>query len=100
MDKTICHFKSSADARVLSRLMFELALKDSGLEAGQVIHVGDSVTSDIKGASDVGIRGILVNRDNRPIPEGVISVRNLLEIIEIKNGDILMERSENSEKIV
>ncbi|MBR1929918.1 MAG: HAD family hydrolase [Lachnospiraceae bacterium] len=61
--------------------LFELALRESGLEPDQVLHIGDSLSSDVKGGSDVGIRVIWVNRGNKPIPEGVISVRNLLEVL-------------------
>ena len=61
--------------------LFEFALKSTGLSAEQVVHIGDSLSSDIKGASSVGINGIWINRGGREIPEGVTVVENLLQIL-------------------
>ncbi len=60
--------------------LFEFALKSTGLSAGQVVHIGDSLSSDIKGASSVGINAIWINRSGREIPEGVNGVENLLQV--------------------
>lgn len=60
--------------------LFELALNSTGLSAEQVVHIGDSLSSDIEGASSVGISAIWVNRSGRAVPDGVITVGNLLEI--------------------
>lgn len=60
--------------------LFELALNSTGLSAEQVVHIGDSLSSDVKGASSVGINAIWINRSGREIPEGVIAARNLLEV--------------------
>ena len=43
-----------------SRYVFELALRSMGLPKDEVVMVGDRVCSDIKGASDFGIRSILL----------------------------------------
>ena len=60
--------------------LFEFALNSTGLSAEQVVHIGDSLSSDVKGASSVGINTIWVNRSGREIPEGVIAVESLLEV--------------------
>lgn len=60
--------------------LFEFALNKTGLYAEQVVHIGDSLSSDVKGASSVGINTIWINRSGREIPEGVIVVGNLLEV--------------------
>lgn len=60
--------------------LFEFALKSTGLSAEQVVHIGDSLNSDIKGASAVGINAVWINRSGRKIPEGVNVVGNLLEV--------------------
>ena len=60
--------------------LFELALNSTGLSAEQVVHIGDSLSSDVKGASSVGINTIWINRSGREIPEGVIAARDLLEV--------------------
>jgi len=62
--------------------LFEFALKHTGLSAEQIVHIGDSLGSDVKGASSVGINAIWVNRSNRKIPEGVRAVGNLSEVLE------------------
>lgn len=60
--------------------LFEFALRSTGLSAEQVVHIGDSMSSDIKGASSVGINAVWINRSDREVPDGVSSVRNLLEV--------------------
>lgn len=62
--------------------LFEFALNNTGLSANQIIHIGDSLSSDIKGASSVGINAIWINRNGKDIPEGVNAVENLLQIFD------------------
>lgn len=64
--------------------LFEYALKATDLRPEQVVHIGDSLSSDIKGAAAVGIDTIWLNRRNREVPDGVCSVGNLLEVFETK----------------
>ncbi|WP_078551985.1 HAD family hydrolase [Bacillus alkalicellulosilyticus] len=45
--------------------MFNYALELSGLTPSEVIHVGDSLSSDVAGANHVGIRSVWVNRTDR-----------------------------------
>ncbi|WP_089244640.1 HAD family hydrolase [Asanoa hainanensis] len=47
---------------------FELALRRLGLEAADVLHVGDSPASDIAGAGALGIDTAWVNRHGRRLP--------------------------------
>lgn len=60
--------------------LFQFVLNSTGLSAEQVVHIGDSLSSDIKGASAVGINAIWINRSKREIPNGVTAVENLLEV--------------------
>lgn len=62
--------------------LFEYALKSSGLKSDEVVHIGDSLSSDIKGANSIGIDAIWINRSGREVPNDVLSVGNLLEILE------------------
>lgn len=75
---------TSEDARAYKprKELFELALKKAGLPAENVLHIGDSISSDIKGAMSVGINAIWVNRSNREVPQNVTAVRNLLEVFD------------------
>jgi HAD superfamily hydrolase (TIGR01493 family) len=50
--------------------MFEKALALLDLSADQVLHVGDSYGSDVRGARSVGIPVLWVNRKKRPLPLG------------------------------
>lgn len=77
---------TSEDARAYKprRELFEYALKATGLKPDQVIHIGDSLSSDIKGATELGISAIWVNRGRREIPQGVMSVENLMEVFQTK----------------
>jgi putative hydrolase of the HAD superfamily len=43
--------------------IFRLALRRTGLAASQVIHVGDSLEDDIKGAQSASIRPVFIQRD-------------------------------------
>ena len=63
--------------------LFEFALIDAKISAEQVVHIGDSLSSDIKGASSVGIQAVWVNRSGKAIPDGIISVKNLLEVFDM-----------------
>ena len=63
--------------------MFEYALKAIGLKPEQVVHIGDSLSSDVKGAMTVGIDTIWINRGGRQVPKGVKAVGNLIEILEM-----------------
>lgn len=59
--------------------LFELALRSTGLKASEVVHIGDSFTSDVKGAGALGIRTIWVNRAGKEVPSGITAIGNLLE---------------------
>jgi len=50
--------------------MFNKALLLLGLTAAEVLHVGDSFSSDVSGAKSCGIPVLWINRNNKPIPEG------------------------------
>ena len=63
--------------------LFELALKKSGLNADEVIHIGDSLSSDVKGANSLGIRALWLNRFGKEIPEGVENITSLLGAFEV-----------------
>lgn len=76
---------TSEDARAYKprKELFEFALAGTGLKADEVIHIGDSLSSDVKGAARAGIRALWLNRSGRESPEGVKSVRSLLDALKI-----------------
>ena len=75
---------TSEDARAYKPRpeLFELALSSTGLKPDEVIHIGDSISSDINGAAATGIRTLWLNRCGRNVPCGVESISNLLEAFE------------------
>ncbi|MEV4481149.1 HAD family hydrolase [Micromonospora coxensis] len=48
--------------------VFRRALAVLGLAADEVLHVGDSLRTDVAGAQAAGIRAVWVNRHGRPAP--------------------------------
>lgn len=75
---------TSEDARAYKprKELFELALRETGLRADQVVHIGDSLSSDVQGAYQVGISAIWVNRGGREVPVGVTAVGNLMDVFQ------------------
>ena len=66
--------------------MFMAALGKLGLQPGDVLHVGDSPSSDIEGARQMGIDVAWVNRHAKPAPAttptySVTDLRELLPLI-------------------
>ena len=76
---------TSEDARSYKprRELFELALSNTGLMPDEVIHIGDSISSDVKGASALGIGTLWLNRFGKAVPEGVTDIKDLLEALAI-----------------
>ena len=76
---------TSEDARAYKprKKLFKLALDKTGLAPEEVIHIGDSISSDVKGASALGIKTLWLNRFGKEIPEGVKSISSLLQAFEL-----------------
>ena len=73
---------TSEDARSYKprRELFLYALEHTGLNADEVTHIGDSLSSDVNGASGAGIKAVWLNRGGREVPEGVTAVTTLIDI--------------------
>jgi putative hydrolase of the HAD superfamily len=63
-----------------SPVVFRAALEIAGVEAGEALHVGDSLGNDVQGARAAGIRAVLLDRSGAPPPPGVETVRSLGEV--------------------
>ena len=63
------------------RAVFEKALEVSGCRADEVIHIGDSVSSDVEGAIAAGIRPVLIDREGTKAAEGVLAAKSLTEVL-------------------
>lgn len=68
------------DARIFARL-----LRMAGVEAGQVLHIGDDPAADVVGALRAGMQAVWLNRDARKWPESLAppprTITTLAEII-------------------
>jgi len=61
--------------------IFQAALSQAGVEAGESLMVGDSLTHDVHGARAVGMRGVLLHRAVGPLPDvDVPVIRNLTDL--------------------
>ena len=68
------------------RRIFDLALAECGCGPEQVVHVGDSLPSDILGAIGMGIRSVWLNRDGATNDTGITpdhEISDLRELLEI-----------------
>ena len=66
--------------------IFEEALRMNGLQAEDVVMIGDSWNSDIQGAINAGIDQIWIRKSKDPLPEGQSAtylVQSLSEVMEI-----------------
>ena len=66
--------------------IFEEALRMNGLQAEDVVMIGDSWNSDIQGAINAGIDQIWIRKSKDPLPEGQSTtylVQSLSEVMEI-----------------
>ena len=63
------------------REIFEKALEMAGASPEEVIHIGDSVTSDVKPALALGIIPVYLSRKKDVELDGVRVIRSLLDLI-------------------
>lgn len=65
--------------------VFRAGLRAAGAEAGEAIHVGDSLENDVAGARAAGIEPVLLVRDGAPPGEaaGLATVHTLAELPDI-----------------
>ena len=69
------------------RELFDKALEISGCRPQEVIHIGDSLSSDVAGAKNAGILPVLLDRKGKASSDdGTIVIRSLPELL---NGKIL-----------
>lgn len=61
--------------------IFEKALEISGCGASEAIHIGDSMESDIEGATGASIQALLLDRTGEQHPEHVSVIHSLAEVL-------------------
>ena len=80
------HFKFILPSAVVGsakpdKKIFEEALRLSGVKPHEACHIGDEVKTDIVGARNAGIHGILLDRDNRFEDSIQPKVKSFLELV-------------------
>lgn len=68
--------------------IFLFALEKTGLKPEEVIHIGDSLNGDVKYAQEAGIHPIWLNREEKEVPEKVMTVTSLLDAVKILRSEI------------
>ena len=63
--------------------IFELAMGKCGCDATQVVHVGDSLQSDIAGANGCGIRSVWLNQDGAANASGITPDHEISDLREL-----------------
>jgi putative hydrolase of the HAD superfamily len=64
------------------RRIFDAAVAVSGVPAGSILHVGDSIESDLRGASAAGIRAVLLDRTGVHVGSDLPRIGSLWELLE------------------
>jgi putative hydrolase of the HAD superfamily len=65
------------------RRIFRHAADQFGLSPEACIYVGDSPRSDVRGAEDAGMRGVLIDRTNQAHPPGMRRITDLREVLSL-----------------
>ena len=60
--------------------IFRIALRETGVDASEAVHVGDLYEADVIGARNAGMEGILIDRDGTQRSPDCPRVRSLSEI--------------------
>jgi putative hydrolase of the HAD superfamily len=88
LDEFVAHHRLDVDAAVSSGAhgktkphptIFQAALERLDVEPAAAVMVGDSIEDDVEGAKAVGMRGILLDRENR-YPDVDEKLTDLLEL--------------------
>lgn len=62
--------------------IFLEALAKTDFKPEEVLFVGDSITSDYIGASNVGMKALLIDRENKCKDEDIVRINDLTKIVE------------------
>jgi len=63
--------------------MFEAALDEAGVAAGDIVHVGDDPEHDVRGAQEIGMFTVWVNLRNKPWPGGPRADAEIKDLLQL-----------------
>lgn len=79
-------FADDFDFRKPDIRLFEIAVERAGCLPGELLHVGDSLESDVQGANDAGIHSVWLNRGRKPNSTNIepeYEITSLSELLDI-----------------
>jgi putative hydrolase of the HAD superfamily len=79
--------------------MFEAALAHAGVEAQQIVHVGDDPDHDIRGAQQVGMRTVWMNGRGREWPGGRRADREIGNLLELPAALTAIAAADNDQPL-
>ena len=62
---------------------FQIAAQRAGCDLDQLLHVGDSLETDVEGAHAVGVRTVWLNRDEAPNESGITPDHEIKSLTEL-----------------
>jgi putative hydrolase of the HAD superfamily len=65
------------------RRIFDAAVAAAGVSAGEILHVGDSFASDVKGAVAAGLQAVLLERHGPGRPVAVRRIDSLNDLLDL-----------------
>ncbi len=65
--------------------IFQEAVQRAGVDAGSMLHVGDSYVADVLGARTIGLDAVWLNRQRQSTPDGCTSINSLDELLPLLN---------------
>jgi HAD superfamily hydrolase (TIGR01549 family) len=63
--------------------IFREMLRQAGTTPERTLHVGDSLSADVRGAQAVGVTGVLIDRAGTVQPDGYPVVHSLTEVLDL-----------------
>lgn len=86
----------SQDVRIKKpdRRIFEITARKAGCPLNELLHVGDSLENDVKGANEAGARSVWLNREGLPNDSGIRPDFEICTLAELPRtagtGDVLV----------
>lgn len=63
--------------------IFDIALERAGCARDELLHVGDSLETDVGGARNAGVKAVWLNRDGRENSGGVVPDTEIISLAEL-----------------
>lgn len=60
-----CYISCEKRCNKISGELFKVVISENGINSSKMLHIGDSIKADYKGAKIAGIKAVLISRKNR-----------------------------------